>query len=70
MVRPTLRRERALWAVGRHYVAGVDEVGRGPIAGPVFAITRRWLTPSLPDHWRRRRRRATSSAGLSPLSRA
>ena len=37
MVRPTLRRERALWAVGRHYVAGVDEVGRGPIAGPVVA---------------------------------
>ena len=40
------------------------------IAGPVFAITRRWLTPSLPDQWRRRRRRATSSGGLSPLSRA
>lgn len=40
------------------------------IAGPVFAITRRWLTPSLPDQWRRRRRRATSSAGLSPLTRA
>jgi rod shape-determining protein MreD len=40
------------------------------IAGPVFAITRRWLTPSLPDHWRRRRRRASSAPGLSPLTRA
>jgi rod shape-determining protein MreD len=40
------------------------------IAGPVFAITRRWLTPSLPDQWRRRRRRATATAGLSPLTRA
>jgi rod shape-determining protein MreD len=40
------------------------------IAGPVFAITRRWLRPSLPDDWRRRRRRATTSTGLSPLSRA
>ncbi len=27
--------ERALWAAGRQYVAGVDEVGRGPLAGPV-----------------------------------
>jgi rod shape-determining protein MreD len=40
------------------------------IAGPVFAVTRRWVTPSLPDDWRRRRRRTTTSAGLSPLSRA
>ena len=27
--------ERALWAEGKQYVAGVDEVGRGPLAGPV-----------------------------------
>lgn len=37
MIRPTLKRERELWAEGRHYVAGLDEVGRGPIAGPVVA---------------------------------
>ncbi|MBI4502743.1 MAG: ribonuclease HII [Gemmatimonadetes bacterium] len=37
MIRPTLKRERALWAEGRHVVAGLDEVGRGPIAGPVVA---------------------------------
>lgn len=34
---PSLERERALWAAGARYVAGVDEVGRGPLAGPVVA---------------------------------
>jgi ribonuclease HII len=34
---PTLERERALWAAGYRVVAGVDEVGRGPLAGPVVA---------------------------------
>jgi ribonuclease HII len=34
---PTLRRERALWALGFRSVAGLDEVGRGPLAGPVVA---------------------------------
>ena len=29
--------ERALWNSGALYVAGVDEVGRGPLAGPVCA---------------------------------
>jgi len=29
--------ERALWDKGVLYVAGVDEVGRGPLAGPVCA---------------------------------
>ncbi len=37
MPRPTLRRERALWAKGIEVVAGLDEVGRGPLAGPVVA---------------------------------
>ena len=27
--------ERKLWDAGKYYVAGVDEVGRGPLAGPV-----------------------------------
>ena len=35
--RPTWRTERALWREGRSRVAGVDEVGRGPLAGPVLA---------------------------------
>jgi ribonuclease HII len=33
---PTLTRERAAWREGRLLV-GVDEVGRGPLAGPVVA---------------------------------
>jgi rod shape-determining protein MreD len=37
------------------------------IALPVFALTRRWLTPSLPDELRRRRR-PRPRPGLSPLS--
>jgi len=40
------------------------------IALPVFALVRRWLEPSLPDDPRRRRRRAYTTGGLSPLSRA
>lgn len=32
-----LRHERGLWSSGRSFIAGVDEVGRGPLAGPVVA---------------------------------
>jgi len=35
--RPGWRVERALWREGARRVAGVDEVGRGPLAGPVVA---------------------------------
>lgn len=37
MSAPTLERERVLWAKGKQFVAGLDEVGRGPLAGPVVA---------------------------------
>ena len=30
-----LQQENALWAEGKTNIAGVDEVGRGPLAGPV-----------------------------------
>ncbi|MEX2374848.1 MAG: ribonuclease HII [Dehalococcoidia bacterium] len=36
-VRPDWEHERSLWARGHALVAGVDEVGRGPLAGPVVA---------------------------------
>ena len=39
------------------------------IALPVFAIVRRLIRPTLPDDPRRRRRRAYTTGGLSPLSR-
>ena len=35
--RPDLRYERKLWKVGIEAVAGVDEAGVGPMAGPVVA---------------------------------
>lgn len=40
------------------------------IAMPVVALVRRWLTPVLPEDPRRRRRRAYTTGGLSPLQRA
>ena len=30
-----LTHERSLWESGKEFIAGVDEVGRGPLAGPV-----------------------------------
>jgi len=40
------------------------------LALPVYAIVRRWLLPNLPSDPRRRRRRAYTTGGLSPLSRS
>jgi len=40
------------------------------IALPVYALVRRWLLSSLPEDPRRRRRRAYTTGGLSPLSRS
>jgi hypothetical protein len=37
---------------------------------PVYVVVRRWLMPVLPDDPRRRRRRAYTTGGLSPLTRA
>src|SRR5947207_11843847 len=35
--RPDLRHERRFWVGGLQIVAGLDEVGVGPMAGPVVA---------------------------------
>jgi ribonuclease HII len=44
--------ERALWARGVRRVAGVDEAGRGPLAGPVVAaaaiLPAKWVESGLP----------------------
>jgi cell shape-determining protein MreD len=40
------------------------------LALPLWLLVRRVLDPSLPDDPRRRRRRAYTTGGLSPLSRA
>jgi len=34
---PNFKEEKILWEKGFKYVAGIDEVGRGPLAGPVVA---------------------------------
>lgn len=39
------------------------------LALPLYALVRRWVVPALPEDPRRRRRRAATSTGLSPLSR-
>lgn len=45
----TLRLEEALWARGFTRVAGVDEVGRGPLAGPVVAAAVILTREAIPD---------------------
>jgi ribonuclease HII len=37
MTHPTLKEEKKLWKKGLKIVAGLDEAGRGPLAGPVTA---------------------------------
>lgn len=34
---PSFEEEKGLWAQGYRFIAGVDEVGRGPLAGPLVA---------------------------------
>ena len=36
-IRPTLQQEKRLWQMGYAYIAGIDEAGRGALAGPVVA---------------------------------
>jgi rod shape-determining protein MreD len=55
------------WALVRQTLATL--VVNTLIAVPVFALVRRCLGASLPDDPRRRRRRAYTTGGLSPLSR-
>ncbi|MBT53464.1 MAG: ribonuclease HII [Mameliella sp.] len=45
----TLGLEEALWARGFTRVAGVDEVGRGPLAGPVVAAAVILTREAIPD---------------------
>jgi rod shape-determining protein MreD len=56
------------WDLLRQIVLGV--VVDTLVALPFWALVRRIIEPSLPDDPRRRRRRAYTTGGLSPLSRA
>ena len=64
-VKPSLDYENALWNAGYRYVAGVDEVGRGPLAGPVMAAAV-ILDTSVGQPWWERVR---DSNELSPAAR-
>ncbi|HRI15712.1 MAG TPA: ribonuclease HII [Verrucomicrobiota bacterium] len=48
--------ERELWQAGCRRFAGVDEVGRGPLAGPVVAaaviLPLGWISDGVPDAFR------------------
>ena len=46
---PDFERERQLIALGQRFVAGVDEVGRGPLAGPVTAAAVILDPDNIPD---------------------
>lgn len=37
MIYPDTKLEEELWNIGHRYVVGLDEAGRGPLAGPVVA---------------------------------
>jgi len=56
------------WALVRQTLATLTI--NALIALPVYALVRRWLLRSLPEDPRRRRRRAYTTGGLSPLSRS
>ena len=47
--------EQPLWRQGIARVAGVDEAGRGPLAGPVVAaaaiLPPRWANPACPPNF-------------------
>ena len=54
------------WALVRQLLATL--VVNALIALPVYALVRRWLHAAMPEDPRRRRRRAYTTGGLSPLS--
>lgn len=56
------------WELARQIVVGV--IVDAVVAMPFWTVVRRTVEPALPDDPRRRRRRAYTTGGLSPLSRA
>jgi ribonuclease HII len=46
-VAPDFEFEKPLWMAGLHFVAGIDEAGRGALAGPVYAAV--LIFPPDPD---------------------
>ena len=72
---PTFDEEAALWSQGYRCIAGVDEVGRGPVAGPVVAAAVVLFPPEGELPWLKQVRdskqlTARQRAGLEPCIRA
>ncbi len=63
---PDLTFERRLWKAGLTYIAGLDEAGRGALAGPVAVGA--VILPRNPIHIPGGNRRGGSSAGNDPDS--
>ena len=64
---PTQTEEQRLWSAGFGRVAGVDEVGRGPLAGPVVAAA--VVLPDLARHPHDDLALVRDSKSLSPSQR-
>jgi ribonuclease HII len=62
MILPTFREEKKLSLMGYQLIAGVDEAGRGPLAGPVVAGA-----VVLPPDWPRRQKRTFEKLAENPL---
>jgi len=63
---PTLEFEQALWKGGFGHIAGIDEAGRGALAGPVCAAS--IILPNTP-HLARTLRGVRDSKQMTPLAR-
>ena len=48
MALPNFKEEKKLWKKGYSLVAGLDEAGRGPLAGPVIATAVAITGPEFP----------------------
>ena len=65
---PDLHYEREFWQAGFKYIAGLDEAGRGALAGPVAAAV--VILPNDDPHLARTLSGARDSKQMTPLARA
>ena len=63
---PSLEFETQLWTAGLVYVAGIDEVGRGALAGPVYAAA---VILPIRDHIHHELQGVRDSKQMSPVER-
>ncbi|MBU1102067.1 hypothetical protein KJ853_00205, partial [Patescibacteria group bacterium] len=61
---PSFKEERKLWQRGYEFVVGLDEAGRGPLAGPVVAAAVIFCHPAL-DAGSRKKNWIPAFAGMT-----